>query len=394
MKPYQAAPRRKIRAGVEDRWTKADGSPSARHGDGLRWQARWVDDRGNERSQSFRTKAEAEQHRRDIVTSQETGTYVDPSCGRITLASFYREWSTRQVWVRGTRLGMDRAIAQATFGDVPLTELRRSHFEQWVKSMVDRGPVPSTIDNYYTMVRSVIGAALREQLLARDVGDRVKLPRQPKAKDTMRLPTPEAVKALRAAVPPEFEAFVSLCAFVGLRRGEASALKVSDIDFFGKQIHVVRQVQGTCAANLEIVPPKYGSVRSVDVSDELLAMMSEHIRLFCPGDDLDRWMFASRISQGARVRRAPKLYLPLHGSAVDYMWRNARKAAGVDYRLHDLRHFFASGLIRAGAQAPEVKEAIGHASIETTYNTYMHLWPDSSERIREGVAAIVAWTLG
>jgi integrase len=78
------------------------------------------------------------------------------------------------------------------------------------------------------------------------------------------------------------------------------------------------------------------------------------------------------------------------------MWRNARKAVGpqANYRLHDLRHFFASGLIRAGAQAPDVKEAMGHASIETTYSTYLHLWPDSSERIREGVASIVAWTLG
>ena len=37
---------------------------------------------------------------------------------------------------------------------------------------------------------------------------------------------------------------------------------------------------------------------------------------------------------------------------------------------------------------------MGHQTIETTYHTYLHLWPDSSERIREGVAAIVAWTLG
>ena len=77
---------------------------------------------------------------------------------------------------------------------------------------------------------------------------------------------------------------------------------MSDIDFFGKKIHVRRQVQGTCAANLEIVAPKYGSVRAVYVSDEVLAMMSEHIRLFCPGKDPDRWMFVSKIRPGARLR--------------------------------------------------------------------------------------------
>ena len=109
---------------------------------------------------------------------------------RSRCASFYRDWSTRQVWVRGTRLGMNRAVEQTTFGDVPLAELRRSHFEQWVKSMDDRGLAPSTISTYYTNVRAVIGAALRERLLGHDVGHRVKLPRQPKDKDKMRLPTP------------------------------------------------------------------------------------------------------------------------------------------------------------------------------------------------------------
>ena len=180
-------------------------------------------------------------------------------------------------------------------------------------------------------------------------------------------------------------------------------MKVSDIDFFGKTIRVERQIQGTCVANLAIVPPKYGSVRTVHVSEEVITMMSEHIRLFCPGKDPDRWMFVSKIRPGARMRGwqgAGKFAhilaedLPLHGSAVDYMWRNARKTAGVDYRLHDLRHYFASGLIRAGIQAPDVKEAMGHQSIETTYSTYLHLWPNSSERIREGVEKLVALTLG
>ena len=253
VKQYQPAPQRRMRGGVEDRWYKRDGTPTARHGQGLRWLVRWVDDLGEERTKSFRTKAPAEQHWKEVSSSQVTGTYVDPRLGKITLATFYRDWSTRQVWVRGTRLGMNRAVGQTTFGDVPLAELRRSHFEQWVKSMDDRGLAPSTISTYYTNVRAVIGAALRERLLGHDVGDRVKLPRQLKDKDKMRLPTPEAVKALRAATPPELEAFVSLCAFAGLRRGEAEALKVSDIDFFGKKIHVRRQVQGTCAANLEIV---------------------------------------------------------------------------------------------------------------------------------------------
>ena len=37
---------------------------------------------------------------------------------------------------------------------------------------------------------------------------------------------------------PNFAAFIAVCAFAGLRRGEASALKVGDSDFLRKQIRM------------------------------------------------------------------------------------------------------------------------------------------------------------
>lgn len=359
---------------------------------------------GARNAPSFELKAKAERHWKEVSSSQITGEYVDPRLGQITLASFYRDWSKRQIWVRGTRLGMDRTIAQVTFADVPLTELRQSHWEEWVKEMTDRPLKPLTINSYYMNARAVYNAARREQLVARDIGDRVKLPRQPRAEELVRCPTPEEAKRLRDAVPPEFEAFISVMLFAGLRRGEAEGLQVGDIDWRHKLIKVRRQVQGTCAENLKVCVPKTeGSVRDVHVSDAVIAMMAEHIRLFVPGDDPERWMFVSKIRPGARLRGwhgagkfahilAPNL--PLHGSAVDYMWSNARKAAGVNYRLHDLRHYFATGLIAAGNQATDVAKAMGHDKIETTLSTYAHLWPNSGERVRAGVEKLVEWTLG
>ncbi|MGY1843015.1 tyrosine-type recombinase/integrase [Modestobacter sp. SYSU DS0875] len=49
-------------------------------------------------------------------------------------------------------------------------------------------------------------------------------------------------------------------------------------------------------------------------------------------------------------------------------------------RLHDLRHFFAFGLIASGCDVVTVQRAIGHASATTTLNTYGHLWPDAYDR--------------
>ena len=52
--------KRNRRAGVEDRWTRADGEPSAAHGTGKRWRARYVDDRGREHAKHFDRKTDAQ----------------------------------------------------------------------------------------------------------------------------------------------------------------------------------------------------------------------------------------------------------------------------------------------------------------------------------------------
>jgi len=51
-------------------------------------------------------------------------------------------------------------------------------------------------------------------------------------------------------------------------------------------------------------------------------MLAEHVRVFRPGDDPDRWLF---LGDGEN---------PMHQNSVNYQWRKTRDAAGVGYRLH------------------------------------------------------------
>lgn len=50
--------------------------------------------------------------------------------------------------------------------------------------------------------------------------------------------------------------------------------------------------------------------------------------------------------------------------------------------LHDLRHLFASLLIRHGASVKTVQARLGHKSASETLDTYSHLWPDDDEQTR------------
>src|SRR5207245_2760805 len=55
---------------------------------------------------------------------------------------------------------------------------------------------------------------------------------------------------------------------------------------------------------------------------------------------------------------------------------------------HDLRHFYASALIRQGADVKLVQARLGHKSAQTTIDIYGHLWPDSDERTRTAIDAV------
>ena len=57
-------------------------------------------------------------------------------------------------------------------------------------------------------------------------------------------------------------------------------------------------------------------------------------------------------------------------------WEGARKRAGLnEVRIHDLRHTYASRLVRASVSLYQVQRLLGHASPVQTQR-YAHLRPD------------------
>lgn len=62
--------------------------------------------------------------------------------------------------------------------------------------------------------------------------------------------------------------------------------------------------------------------------------------------------------------------------------------------MHDLRHFYASGLIAAGCDVVTVQRALGHHSATITLSTYAHLWPSAEDRTRAAVTGMLAEVFG
>lgn len=86
---------------------------------------------------------------------------------------------------------------------------------------------------------------------------------------------------------------------------------------------------------------------------------------------------------------------PPHGNTIYYHWTKTIEAAGVEpCKLHDCRHFFASGLIAAGCDVVTVQRALGHRSASVTLNTYSHLWPNADDRTRSATAGLMREVAG
>jgi integrase len=361
---------------IEDRWYDSDDAPKARCGQGKRYRARWVDEDGRERSASFASDKAAKQHLKSVARGEYANT-----AGKLTFKQFFDLWSPTQVWAPGTVKKVDQAIDSVTFGDVQLDRLRPSHIQAWIRSMSDKPLAPNTIRSRFNHVRAVVRAAVADRAIPFDVTANATLPRARRAEAAMVIPTTAEVGDALHHAPERFAAFVALCAFGGLRLGEAGGLRVSDIGFMRREVHIRRQVQVINGGGVDIRPPKFGSERTVHLPQDLVAILSEQVRLHVPGDDPDRWMFTDQ--RGT----------PLHQNSAEYLWNRTRAKAGVSYRLHDLRHFFASGLIAAGCDVVTVQRAMGHSAASFTLNTYSHLWPKAEDRTRNAAAQMLTEAL-
>jgi hypothetical protein len=65
-----------------------------------------------------------------------------------------------------------------------------------------------------------------------------------------------------------------------------------------------------------------------------------------------------------------------------------RKAGWSAIRLHDLRHFYAPGLIAPGCDVSDRPAITQARETGTTLETYSHLWPSAEDKTRRAAATV------
>jgi integrase len=343
-----------------------------------RWRARYRAPGGRERSQTFPTKRDAERFLVRMEHSKNVGGYVDPQAGKQRFGDYATAWQEIQVFRATTAElfhGNLKRHIMPTFGDRPMASVQPSDVQAWVRKL-SQSLAPTTVEVIYRQLSMIYKSAVRDGLIVLSPCREIRLPRIER-KQIVPL-TAEQVQALIEAAPKHMRALLICVAGSGLRQGEGCGLTVEHVDFLRRTIRVEQQLISLQGKAPYLAPPKTAaSYRTIPVPELVIDALAEHMTNYPPS--AAGLLFTTRDRNAWSRKRFGE------------NWRAtvARAQLATGTRFHELRHFYASLLIRHGESVKTVQARLGHASAVETLNTYGHLWPDADDRTRDAVNAVL-----
>jgi integrase len=270
-----------------------------------------------------------------------------------------------------------------TLGTLPTGEIRHHDVLMWLRSLSAAGH-GRTAEKCLEIVRKAFAYGVKNQIIATNPAADVEAPAYERRK--ARPLTPAEARALLSAAagqldkrPPyttsdgktkrrpridtRLEALYALLVNVGLRRGEALALRWSDLD--DGTLHVQRQVDDEGREWGYVKTSK--SNRLIPLDDQALEALSTHqARMQAEAHDEarkpDGRMFPT--STGGVLRPA----------SLTRHYKQVLAAAGLPptVRLHDLRHTTGKTAEAAGATIAAISALLGHSNTAITQKLYGH----------------------
>ena len=162
-----------------------------------------------------------------------------------------------------------------------------------------------------------------------------------------------------------YQLFFDLLYWTGCRLGEALALNASDVNIVEKTISITKTYHRNGKEDI-ITPPKtQQSIRIVTIPEFLNKEFKTYMdKIYAIHSDTRLFPIAERAVQKQLRNRIEKTGLP-------------------KIRVHDLRHSHVAYVIEQGVQPIVIARRVGHESVQTTMNTYGHLYPNKQREIAD-----------
>jgi integrase len=346
----------------------------------------------------FTTKGAAQKHLNGVLGKVSDDSWRPDK--PLTVAQLLDEHWLPAQQTRGLRpatLAQYRRVADAwvkpSLGGVKVAALTPAHVTQMVdrlrtqtSSMKRDGLSPRTAQLAVGTLKAACTWAVANGMIGRNPLAGVRRP-SAKSKAMSAWSIEEARTFLRETSNDPLAVVWALALTRGLRRGELSGLRWSDVDLDAGSIAITRTRVVVDGRAVDSEPKTAAGVRSVPLDPSLVALL----RSRRAQQAADKLAAGPAYSEDGYVA-TNELGEPLHPDVISDRFDKAVSAAGLRrIRLHDTRHTAASLMLASGVPVKVVQELLGHSSPTITLSIYAHTLPGMGH---EAGAALSASLLG
>ena len=261
------------------------------------------------------------------------------------------------------------------FPTLRLCDVRVKHIQDYYTyEMSVHGISANTVRHRHACISNALKYAVKMDLVPTNPASKVDLPRVPKYITNYYNKT-ELQQLFQIVKGTPLELGVLLSAFYGLRRSEVAGLRWDAIDFERKTIlihHIVTEVyeDGKC----KLVSKDRTKTKSSFRTLPLVAPIEELILQRKAEQEINRKLcghyYCKDYLDYVYVNELGELMKPGYLSAKfpEILEKNSLRRI----RFHNLRHSCASLLLASGVSLKDIQSWLGHSSISTIANTYLH----------------------
>ncbi|WP_138759090.1 tyrosine-type recombinase/integrase [Modestobacter altitudinis] len=350
------------------------------------WRARCTGPDGKRRSATFPTKSAARAwlaiQQADVVRK----TWRAPEAGTRSVGSYADEYLARNDLRESTR-GLYTSLWKHHLAEhwelVPVGDVTPAKVRAWHAQAV-KTTGPTALAQSYRLLRSLLGVAVADEVIAANPC-KLRNASTPKTARPSRSLTTREVQAIAGHLAQDvrtkrYAVLVLVLAFSGLRFGEATALRRSDVLDDCTRLLVERSVRYVGGRWAVGEPKTEAGRRSVALPPSVAAVLADHLEQYVP-DSPDALVFST--ASGGYLAR----------SNWGQTFRRAAETCGLPpVRPHELRHTGATWAAQTGATTAELMRRLGHASPAAAMR-YQHAVDHRDDEIARALDAVLTGTV-
>jgi integrase len=303
---------------------------------------------------------------------------------KVTVGAWLDEWLTGLFVEPRTLRGYTehvRAHLKPALGHLPLRSLTTQQIRAFCQHKMAPKPAggglhQTTVHNIGMTLRIALGAALEVGLLQKNPAATRKTIPRPASREMQTWSAEECQRFLQAARGDRHEALFHFALATGARQGEIIALRWADVDLRAGTASIKAAISGERRKG----PKTRGGERMLHLPPHVVVLLRE-LRDGRTVVDLAREDLVFPSETGGLL------------SGWNLVMRHMRpimlKAKVPAIRFHDLRHTFATLMLRNGVPVKDVAYMLGHSDAATTIRVYAHAIPSTHGAHAQMIGAVL-----